>query len=111
MALSTISHTRWCRPEDPTPPMYMPGRLRTGSRPSRTVMSFAVYFVAIPLLRRTCRFRRRPRHQLHRLEALQRLAPLLRAVCQLGQMEPALAAVLGDGDRRAVGRVAHGADQ
>ena len=27
----------------PTPPMYMPGRFRTGSRPSRTVMSFAVY--------------------------------------------------------------------
>jgi hypothetical protein len=26
----------------PTPPMYMPGRLRTGSSPSRTVMSFAV---------------------------------------------------------------------
>src|SRR6185295_2272515 len=25
------------------PPMYMPGRLRTGSRPSRTVMSAAVY--------------------------------------------------------------------
>jgi hypothetical protein len=23
--------------------MYMPGRLRTGSKPSRTVMSFAVY--------------------------------------------------------------------
>ena len=30
-------------PALPTPPMYMPGRLRTGSRPSRTVMSFAVY--------------------------------------------------------------------
>ena len=27
----------------PTPPMYMPGRRRTGSSPSRTVMSFAVY--------------------------------------------------------------------
>ena len=26
----------------PTPPMYMPGRLRTGSSPSRTVMSLAV---------------------------------------------------------------------
>ena len=40
--LSTISQTRWCRPALPMPPMYMPGRLRTGSRPSRTVMSFAV---------------------------------------------------------------------
>ena len=27
--------------------MYMPGRLRTGSSPSRTVMSFAVYVDAI----------------------------------------------------------------
>src|SRR5262245_10778765 len=27
--------------------MYMPGRLRTGSRPSRTVMSLAVYVVGI----------------------------------------------------------------
>ena len=41
-ALSRISHTRWCRPALPTPPMYMPGRLRTGSSPSRTVMSLAV---------------------------------------------------------------------
>src|SRR5947208_10629671 len=41
--LSTISQTRWCSPVDPTPPMYMPGRLRTGSSPSRTVMSFAEY--------------------------------------------------------------------
>ena len=30
------------QPVEPTPPMYMPGRLRTGSRPSRTVMSLAV---------------------------------------------------------------------
>ena len=42
MALSMISQTRWCSPAGPTPPMYMPGRRRTGSRPSRTVMSFAV---------------------------------------------------------------------
>ena len=27
---------------EPVEPMYMPGRFRTGSRPSRTVMSFAV---------------------------------------------------------------------
>ena len=38
-ALSTASHTRWWRPEPSwTSPMYMPGRLRTASRPSRTVM-------------------------------------------------------------------------
>ena len=38
-ALSTASQTRWCRPEPSwTSPMYMPGRLRTASRPSRTVM-------------------------------------------------------------------------
>ena len=29
----------------PVEPMYMPGLRRTGSRPSRTVMSFAVYSV------------------------------------------------------------------
>jgi hypothetical protein len=43
MALSTTSHTRWCRPEEPVDPMYMPGRLRTGSRPSSTWISAAVY--------------------------------------------------------------------
>ena len=36
--LSTTSQTRWCRPSGPVEPMYMPGRLRTGSRPSRTVI-------------------------------------------------------------------------
>src|SRR6476619_2157520 len=41
--LSRISQTRWCSPDEPTPPMYMPGRLRTGSSPSRTVISFAEY--------------------------------------------------------------------
>ena len=35
-ALSTISQIRWCRPRTPVEPMYMPGRLRTASRPSRT---------------------------------------------------------------------------
>ena len=43
IALSSVSQTRWCSPAEPTPPMYIPGRLRTGSRPSRTVMSLAVY--------------------------------------------------------------------
>ena len=38
-ALSTASHTRWCRPVPScTSPMYMPGRLRTASRPSSTWM-------------------------------------------------------------------------
>ena len=46
MELSSVSHTRWWSPVLPTPPMYIPGRLRTGSSPSRTVMSFAVYDVA-----------------------------------------------------------------
>src|SRR5919202_3103681 len=41
--LSTTSHTRWWRPLRPVEPMYMPGRLRTGSSPSRTVMSLAPY--------------------------------------------------------------------
>ena len=34
--LSTTSYTRWCRPRGPVEPMYMPGRLRTASKPSRT---------------------------------------------------------------------------
>ncbi len=40
--LSTSSRMRWCSPEGPVEPMYMPGRTLTGSRPSRTVMSLAV---------------------------------------------------------------------
>src|SRR5687768_8027194 len=34
---------RWWRPLGPVEPMYIPGRLRTGSSPFRTVRSFAVY--------------------------------------------------------------------
>ena len=30
--LSTTSYTRWWRPRCPVDPMYMPGRLRTGSK-------------------------------------------------------------------------------
>src|SRR5204863_6196033 len=45
--LSTTSNTRWWSPRGPVEPMYMPGRSRTGSRPSRTVMSFAVYVVSV----------------------------------------------------------------
>ena len=43
-ALSMISNAMWCRP-DPSSvsPMYMPGRLRTASRPRRTEMESAPY--------------------------------------------------------------------
>ncbi len=41
-ALSTTSQMRWWRPARPVEPMYIPGRLRTGSRPSRTWMSLAL---------------------------------------------------------------------
>src|SRR4051812_32983748 len=41
--LSTTSQMRWWRPARPVEPMYIPGRLRTGSRPSRTWMSWAPY--------------------------------------------------------------------
>ena len=40
---ATISSTRWWRPRGPVVPMYMPGRSRTGSSPSSTVMSLAEY--------------------------------------------------------------------
>ena len=37
--LSTTSNTRWCSPvPSEVSPMYMPGRLRTASRPSRIWM-------------------------------------------------------------------------
>src|SRR5580765_8084652 len=38
---------RWWSPRGPVEPMYMPGRRRTGSRPSRTVMSFAEYVALV----------------------------------------------------------------
>src|SRR3954454_10023445 len=44
---------RWCRPRSPVDPMYMPGRLRTASRPSRTWIALASYLpssTAVPLL-------------------------------------------------------------
>jgi hypothetical protein len=40
--LSTTLHRGW-RPVMPVDPMYIPGRLRTGSRPSSTWMSSAEY--------------------------------------------------------------------
>ena len=41
MALSSTSANRWCRARSSVPPMYMPGRLRTGSSPSSTSMDEA----------------------------------------------------------------------
>ena len=41
--LSTTSYTRWCNPFSPISPMYMAGRLRTASSPSRTVILLAEY--------------------------------------------------------------------
>ena len=43
MELSTISYTRWCRPLSDVEPIYMPGRLRTASRPSSTWISEPPY--------------------------------------------------------------------
>src|SRR3954451_22767093 len=37
----------WCRPRSPVEPMYMPGRLRTASRPSRTVMELPEYELSV----------------------------------------------------------------
>src|ERR1700756_2263417 len=34
---------RWCRPRSPVDPIYMPGRLRTASSPSSTVIAEAPY--------------------------------------------------------------------
>src|SRR6476659_7724763 len=50
MLLSTTSHTSWWRPRASVEPMYMPGRLRTACRPSRTWMLAAVY--SAPFVRR-----------------------------------------------------------
>ena len=47
MALSTISYTRWCRPLGPVEPMYMPGRLRTASRPSSTCIWSLLYISSV----------------------------------------------------------------
>ena len=42
MQLSITSANRWCSAFSSVPPTYMPGRRRTGSRPSSTSMSAAV---------------------------------------------------------------------
>src|ERR1700677_4743663 len=41
--LSATSQTRWCKPISPVEPMYIAGRLRTASRPARTLMDVASY--------------------------------------------------------------------
>src|SRR5690349_20493447 len=42
--LSTTSNTMWCKPvPSDVSPMYMPGRLRTASRPFRTLMASEPY--------------------------------------------------------------------
>ncbi len=43
MELSTTSKIRWWSPFGPVDPMYMPGRFRTGSNPSKTVICCAPY--------------------------------------------------------------------
>jgi len=43
MELSRISPTRWCRARSSVPPIYIPGRLRTGSKPSSTSIDDASY--------------------------------------------------------------------
>src|SRR5438105_2881248 len=47
-ALSTTSLTRWWRPDELVEPMYMLGRRRTCSRPSRTWICSAVYATSAP---------------------------------------------------------------
>src|SRR6266478_2034027 len=45
--LSTTSNTMWCRPvPSDVSPMYMPGRLRTASRPFRTLIASEPYPLA-----------------------------------------------------------------
>src|SRR4030081_741114 len=49
-ALSTTSNTMWCNPvPSAVSPMYMPGRLRTASRPFRTLMASEPYSLALGL--------------------------------------------------------------
>jgi hypothetical protein len=45
--LSTTSQIRWCKPWRPVEPMYIPGRLRTGSRPSSTWIALASYAAVV----------------------------------------------------------------
>ena len=42
--LSTISHTRWCKPLLSVEPMYIPGLFLTASRPSNILIDDSSYF-------------------------------------------------------------------
>ena len=44
--LSIISHTKWCNPWELVEPIYIPGRLRTASRPPKTWIWLALYLSA-----------------------------------------------------------------
>src|SRR5205809_3638687 len=45
--LSTTSNTMWCRPvPSDVSPMYIPGRLRTASRPFKTLIASELYQLA-----------------------------------------------------------------
>src|SRR3982751_5103423 len=49
MALSLTSNTVWCRPvPSSVSPIYMPGRLRTASRPRSTLIESASYSSPLP---------------------------------------------------------------
>jgi len=48
LELSKISQIRWWSPSGPVVPIYIPGRFRTGSRPSRTVIEAASYVIGGP---------------------------------------------------------------
>ena len=55
MALSTTSNTMWCRPvPSDVSPMYMPGRLRTASRPLRILMLDESYSADMRALEFSC---------------------------------------------------------
>src|SRR3954467_10289826 len=83
-ALSTTSNTMWCKPvPSEVSPMYMPGRLRTASRPFRTLMASEAYSLALGLAANSL--------DPHRHDDV---------------LEPLLAAVADQGAR---GRVAEGA--
>mmetsp|Transcript_1233 Transcript_1233/g.4074 ORF Transcript_1233/g.4074 Transcript_1233/m.4074 type:complete len:250 (+) Transcript_1233:1539-2288(+) len=48
--LSKTSQTKWCKPFEDVLPMYIPGRLRTGSKPFKTWMDPAPYVSADPVV-------------------------------------------------------------
>src|SRR5208283_1373006 len=46
MELSSTSNTLWCKPRSSGSPIYIPGRLRTASKPSSLSIFEASYFSA-----------------------------------------------------------------